>query len=127
VILSFANPTGADVTLSFATAPGGIGASPRTDYIITSSAGAVAASRARVAAGRPATLAAPLDPPASLTGDDTYLNDILWLADSSGVVPAAAPVPGNVVSDPVITLPPYSHGFVRYGNDVNGGNGIKAC
>ena len=35
------------------------------------------------------------------------------------------PVPGDVVTSPTISLPAYSHGFVRFGN--GGGNGLKAC
>ena len=33
--------------------------------------------------------------------------------------------PGDVVTSPTISLPAYSHGFVRFGN--GGGNGLKAC
>ena len=39
--------------------------------------------------------------------------------------PAAGPVPGDVVTSPTITLPAYSHGFVRFSN--GGGSGLKAC
>jgi hypothetical protein len=125
LIVQFANPTGADVTVSVATASGGLNTGTYTAYVLTSSAEAFFEARARVAAGRPATLAAPLDPPASLTGDDTYLNGLLWAVDSNGIVPAASPVPGDVISSPTITLAAYSHGFVRFGN--GGGNGLKAC
>lgn len=124
LILSFSNPTGADVTLSFAVTSGGLTSVPRTEYILTSSATAITKSKERLASGKPATLENPMDPPASLSGDDTYLNGILWLVDSNGILPAASPVPGADVNDPTqaIVFPPYSHGFIRFP-----GNGIKAC
>ena len=125
LIVQFANPTGADVTISVATASGGFNTGTYTAYILTSSAEAFFEARARVEAGKPATLAAPLDPPASLTGDDTFLTGVLWSVNDNGVPPAAGPVPGDVVTSPTITLPAYSHGFVRFGN--GGGNGLKAC
>ena len=50
---------------------------------------------------------------------------MLWTVNDNGVPPAAVPVPGDVVTSPTITLPAYSHGFVRFGN--GGGSGLKAC
>jgi len=127
LILSFANPTGADVSFSVATASGNLTAAPRTEYVLTSSAAAYHGARARAAAGAPATLAAPLDPPASLTGDDTFLNGAPWTVDSNGLLPAASPVPGSDVEDPdqPVLMPAYSHGFVRFPSGPSGG--LHAC
>lgn len=124
LILSFSNPTGADVTLSFSVTSGGRTAVPRTEYILTSSASAIIESKERLARGKPATLENPIDPPASLYSDDTYLNGVLWLVDSNGILPAASPVPGADVNDPTqaIVFPPFSHGFIRFAGDS-----IKAC
>lgn len=124
LILSFSNPTGADVTLSFSVTSGGRTAVPRTEYILTSSASAIIESKERLARGKPATLENPIDPPASLYSDDTYLNGVLWLVDSNGILPAASPVPGVDVNDPTqaIVFPPFSHGFIRFAGDS-----IKAC
>ena len=113
------------MSLAIATASGNHSTSTRTEYVLTSSDSAYLESRARVAAGRPATLADPIDPPASLTGVDTFLNGALWAVDSNGILPAASPVPGNVVSGGDFVMPPYSHGFLRFDN--GGGSGLRAC
>ena len=47
-------------------------------------------------------------------------------ASTPGLAGAAGRgMPGDVVTSPTISLPAYSHGFVRFGN--GGGNGLKAC
>jgi hypothetical protein len=124
LILSYSNPTGADITLDFAVSSGNRTAVPRTEYILTSSAMSILESRKRLLIGKPATLLDPIDPPSSLNGDETYLNGKLWLVDENGILPAASPVPGNDVNDSsqAIVFPPYSHGFIRFAGD-----GIKAC
>jgi hypothetical protein len=113
VVLSFVNPTGADISLHV-TAPG-VAPAPRTDFILTSSAAAYADSRARAAAGALIPASSPQDPPASLTDDAIYLNGVLMTVSAQGVLPVT-PIPGAPVADPAapIVLPPYSYGFSVY-------------
>ncbi len=115
MVITYTNPTGADIVLDVSAV--NITNAPRTEYILTSSAAGYAESRARLARGLDAlaTLAAPLDPPASNTADAVFLNGASWTVDSNGILPAL-PVPGNVVNDPSqpMVMPPYSYGFFQF-------------
>ena len=110
LVVTFANPTGADVDVTLAALPADI--TTRTQYFLTSSAEGYTASVERVAAG---TRLAASAPPASLSADAVYLNGELMTVDDSGVQPHQ-PMPGHVVADArsTLTLPPYSYGFVSY-------------
>jgi len=113
LVITYVNPTGADVDIEVAGGGGGTNTT-RTEYMMTSSSAEFTASRARVEAGTRVTSAAPLTPPASLADDAVYLNGMLMTVDDSGVQPHQ-PLPGHVtdVSAPLV-LPPYSYGFIVY-------------
>ena len=115
MVLSWTNPTGADVTLDVVIPD--TPAAPRMEFTLTSSAAGYSESHARVAAGRAATMASPLAPPASLTDDALFLNGARLQADENGVLPwvNGAVGAGRVVTDPSepIIMPPFSYGFIQ--------------
>lgn len=126
IVISYANPTGADVQVDLSAVNVSTPA-PRTEYFVTSDAASYTDSRARVAAGVLRTVAQAAlrdrDPPASLTSDVVYLNGQLWQVDDNGILPAL-PVVGNTVTDnsQPLVLPPYSWGYVQYPGDT-----VHAC
>ena len=116
LVLTFVNPTGADVNVTVA-GGGAATSGQRTEYFLTSDAQTYHAWEKRMAAGILVT--APVAPPESLTADEIYMNGVLQTVDASGVQPHQ-PMPGRVVKDgstPLI-LPPYSYGFVAYSGDT---------
>lgn len=128
VVLVYANPSGADVTLTVAAS--NLTAAPRREFLMTSSAAEYAAFTARVATGALATTAAPRAPPPSLQDDAAYLNGALLAVDDNGVLPwpNGAWDAGRLVTDPAapLVLPAYSYGFVEYPAPADGST-IRAC
>ena len=120
LVVSFANPTGVDVTLDVVTS---LPAAPRNEFFLTSSTSSYTEWQRRVAQGQLHTVHRPADPPSTLDVDAAFLNGVELTVDAMGLLPVS-PIPGRAVTDPTapLVIPPYSYGFIQYP-----GAGLKAC
>lgn len=106
VTLQYINPTGNDIALAL---PAGFPATPRVEYILTSSASEYTSFRARTVPVQGA------DVPASIQDDAVFVNGVQLIVNEDGSLPTY-PIPGNTVPSggPGPSIPPYSYGFIAF-------------